>query len=336
MATTVALDAMSGDLGPREAVLAAIASLQEHPDLSLILVGDTPILREHLGDCPPYDTSRLSIVHAPEVVLMGDKPSVALRSKRVSSMRIALEQVSLGPAQACISCGNTGALMALGRFLLKTFPGIERPAIITRLPTPKSCTYMLDLGANVDCTAEHLYQFAVMGAAMITALHHKPRPRIRLLNVGAEEMKGNEQVRLAAQLIKQNEALNYQGFIEGSDLFSGECELIVCDGFVGNIALKTSEGLGRMLQDNIQQIASRNWYTKLASRLFKPYLDRLLHSGDPDRYNGASLLGLQGIVIKSHGQSDCKRIQQAIRQAMEEAENSVPSLLNEHLEHLLV
>ncbi|RRJ84701.1 phosphate acyltransferase PlsX [Aestuariirhabdus litorea] len=336
MATTVALDAMSGDLGPREAVLAAVSSLQEHPELSLILVGDTPILRQHLSDCPPYDRSRLSIAHAADVINMDDKPSVALRSKRASSMRIALEQVSLGAAQACISCGNTGALMALGRFLLKTFPGIDRPAIITRLPTESGFTYMLDLGANVDCTGDHLYQFAAMGAAMVEALHQLPSPRIRLLNVGSEEMKGNEQVRLAARLIKHNEALNYQGFIEGSELFSGVCELIVCDGFVGNIALKTSEGVGRMLQHNLQQIATSSWYTRLASLLLKPYIEKLLHSGDPDRYNGASLLGLQGIVIKSHGQSDSKRIQQAIRQAMAEAKNNVPTLLNEHLEQLLI
>ncbi|MCL6414800.1 phosphate acyltransferase PlsX [Aestuariirhabdus sp. Z084] len=336
MATTVALDAMSGDLGPREAVSAAVNSLQEHSDLSLILVGDTPVLRQHLSDCPPYDNNRLSIVHASDVVTMNDKPSVALRSKRASSMRIALEQVSLGAAQACVSCGNTGALMALGRFLIKTFPGIDRPAIITRLPTVANCTYMLDLGANVDCTAEHLYQFAVMGAAMHEALHGTPNPSVRLLNVGAEEMKGNEQVRLSAQLIQDNEALNYQGFIEGSDLFSGSCDLIVCDGFVGNVALKTSEGLARLLRSNIQKMAGRNWYTRLASRLLKPYINQLMMSSDPDRYNGASLLGLQGIVIKSHGQSDSQRIEQAIRQAIIEAQNDVPRLLNDQLEHLLV
>ncbi len=335
-ATTVALDVMSGDLGPHEAITAALDILQEHSSLSLILVGDTQVIRDKLSCHNGYDATRLTIVHAADVILMSDKPAAALRSKRNSSMRVALEQVSLGAAQACVSCGNTGALMALGRFLLKTFPGIDRPAIITRLPTITGTSYMLDPGANVDCTAEHLYQFAVMGSAMFTALHNQADPRISLLNVGEEQAKGNGQVRLAAQLIQQNPALNYNGFIEGSDLFSGNCELIVCDGFVGNIALKTSEGLAKLLRNNLRQLSSQGLRARLAALLLRPYLKRVVDSTDPDRFNGASLLGLQGIVIKSHGDSDAKRIKQAIKIAMDEAKIDVPNLLNENLEHLLV
>ena len=331
---TVALDAMGGDIGPDVVVPAALAALREHNDLSIILVGDEAVLQRSLGQHQAASHARLKIRHASQVVEMDDLPSHAMRNKKDSSMRVAINLVKEGDADACVSAGNTGALMATSRFVLKMLPGIDRPAICTALPSMMLHTWMLDLGANVDCDAEHLLQFAVMGSVMARAMDSNDNPRIGLLNIGEEEIKGNEQVKDAGQLLASSH-LNYGGYAEGDDIYKGGFDVIVSDGFVGNVSLKTSEGVARMIARFIREEFSRNIFTKLSALVAMPVLKAFRRRIDPRCYNGASLLGLKGIVIKSHGSADELAFTNAIKVAAVGVRESVPERISNQLQTYL-
>lgn len=335
MSLTIALDGMGGDHGPPVVVPAALHALTEQEDLNLILVGDREVLEAAVRKFGGNLGTRLSVHHASQVVAMDELPSAALRGKKDSSMRVAIDLVKQGTADACVSAGNTGALMATARFVLKTLPGIDRPAICSALPTIKGHTHMLDLGANVDSDAETLFQFAVMGAALTSAVENIVSPKVGLLNIGAEEMKGNERVKEAGRLLAASQ-LNYVGFIEGDDIYSGAVDVVVCDGFVGNVALKTSEGVARMIRHYMEQEFRRSALTKLVAALAMPVLKSFRAKIDPRQYNGASLLGLQGIVIKSHGGADIVAYANAIKEAGLEVRKSVPQRINKYLEEQLV
>ena len=325
---------MGGDHGPPEIVPAALASLAKHPELSLALVGREEVLRAELARHTGAARERVQIVAADEVVEMHEPPSQALKNKKQSSMRIAIEQVREGRAAACVSAGNTGALMATARFILKMLPGIDRPAICTAIPGKRGHTHVLDLGANVDSTSEQLFQFAIMGAQLASAVDHKANPSIALLNVGEEEIKGNDRVKQAAALLT-NSNLNYIGYVEGTDLYSGEIDVIVCDGFVGNIALKTSEGLADFLRHHAVAAFKGTLYARFAALVARPVLKALRQKIDPRRYNGASLLGLRGIVIKSHGSADRVSFATAIEEAMVEVEQNIAGRIGAKLEQFL-
>lgn len=331
----IALDCMGGDHGLPVIVPAAARALKRDPGIELIMVGDRDGIAEHSARIDTRYRDRLHIHHASEVVGMDEPPAQALRSKKDSSMRVAINLVKDGAAEACVSAGNTGALMATARYVLKTLPGIDRPAICTSIPSTHGHTWMLDLGANVDCTAEHLYQFAVMGSVLSSAMDANPQARVGLLNVGAEAIKGNDQVKEAGRLLEQGGGVNYVGFVEGDDIYLGDVDVVVCDGFVGNVSLKTSEGVAKMLGQFIRSEFKRSLLTKLAALLAAPVLKRLRLRFDPRRYNGASLLGLQGIVIKSHGGADVLAFENAIHVARQEAAVGVPQLIDKRLESLL-
>ena len=330
-AVTIAIDAMGGDLGPEASVPAAVAVARE--DLRLILVGQEEVLRARLKQCRAQDHAGITIRHAPQLVGMDESPSQALRLKKNSSMRVALDLVKQGEADACVSAGNTGALMVTARFVLKTLPGIDRPAICTTLPTVHGHVQMLDLGANVDSSAEHLLQFAVMGSELAMAVDNLERPRVGLLNIGEEEIKGNEQVKQAARLLTDS-PLNYIGYVEGDGIFLDPVDVVVCDGFVGNVSLKTCEGVAKLIGHFMQREFKRNPLTRLAGLVALPVLRSLRRRIDPRRYNGASLLGLQGIVIKSHGGADTLAFANAIRIARLEVRKAVPQRIRKHLETL--
>ncbi len=329
-APVVALDAMGGDHGPEVTVPAALDCLREFPDLRLILVGQQEVLSEHLGQYESSHKNRLRIHHASQVVAMDDLPSKAMRNKKDSSMRVALNLVEKGEADACVSAGNTGALMATARFVLKTIPGIDRPAIIVALPSVHGHTHILDMGANVDCSAEHLFQFAVMGYELVRAVKNLKSPRVGLLNIGEEEIKGNEQVKQAAKLLS-NSYLNFIGYVEGDDVFTGEVDIVVTDGFVGNVSLKTTEGLARMLGQALKDAFNQNLYAKLVGLMALPVLKSFKKRFDPRQYNGATLLGLRGIVIKSHGNADRYAFANAIKMAMLEIDKGVPEHIGERV-----
>jgi glycerol-3-phosphate acyltransferase PlsX len=333
-APIIAIDAMGGDFGPRNIVQASIACLLATPSLHLTLVGQAPLLEALIARHSGVDRSRLHIVHASEIITMDERPSQALRGKPDSSMRVALGLLAEGKAHACVSAGNTGALMALSRFVLKTLPGIDRPAMVAAMPTQRGYCQLLDLGANVDCTAEHLYQFAVMGSVAAEALG-VVRPRVALLNVGTEDIKGNQQVKLAASLLQAAPGLNYIGFVEGDGLYRGEADVVVCDGFVGNVLLKSSEGLALMIGERIERLFRRNVWSRLVGGLARPLLGRLKADLAPARHNGASFLGLQGIVVKSHGSADALGFQSAIQRALIEIQENLPQRLRGRLEDLL-
>ena len=335
MAITIALDAMGGDHGPSVVVPAALTILAREPDLQLILVGDEQVLNEQLRASQGRCSDRLKIRHASQKVEMDELPSVALRSKKDSSMRVALNLVKEGAAQACVSAGNTGALMATARYVLKTLPGIDRPAIISTLPTMRGHTHMLDLGANVDSPAEVLMQFAVMGSVLVEAVDGTSRPTVGLLNVGEEEMKGNEQVKSAAAMLAAC-PINYYGFIEGDDIYKGTVDVVVCDGFVGNVALKTSEGVAKMISHFMREEFKRSWLSRAAGLIALPVLKALRGRIDPRSYNGASFVGLQGIVIKSHGGADAFAFSNAIKEAVIEVRKNVPERIRSQLTALLV
>lgn len=318
--TRIAIDCMGGDHGPSVTVPAAIRFLAEQPAVQLLLVGREEVLRPLLG--AQADNPRLRIVHATEVVGMDESPALALRNKKDSSMRVAINQVKSGDADACVSAGNTGALMAISRFVLKMLPGIERPAICAPLPTATGHTHMLDLGANVDCAPEHLLQFGIMGAMLVAAMEHKERPSVGVLNIGEEEIKGNEVVKAAAELLRAS-GLNFVGNVEGDGIYKGHADVIVCDGFVGNVALKTSEGLAQLLAGSLKDEFKRSWLTKLAAVFAISVLNRFKQRFDHRRYNGAILLGLKGISVKSHGSADQLAFGNAIRRAYDAAENRV-------------
>jgi glycerol-3-phosphate acyltransferase PlsX len=326
---------MGGDHGPAVVIPAALQALTEHKDLALILVGDQQVLEREIRNHGANVGGRLLVHHASQTVAMDELPSVALRTKKDSSMRVAVNLVKDGTAHACVSAGNTGALMATARFVLKTLPGIDRPAICFALPTIKGHTHMLDLGANINADADTLFQFAVMGAALTSAVDNMNRPTVGLLNIGAEEIKGNEQVKEAGRLLAASE-LNYAGFIEGDDIYAGTVDVVVCDGFVGNVALKTSEGVARMIRHYMEQAFRRTMWTKLVAVLALPVLKAFKAKIDPRQYNGASLLGLQGIVIKSHGGADVVAFTNAIKEAMMEVRKNVPQRIARNLEEQLV
>ncbi|GAA4652407.1 phosphate acyltransferase PlsX [Kistimonas scapharcae] len=329
---TIALDVMSGDRSPRFRIAAALDCLSIHPGLHFILVGDRHFIRDSLTGSATELRSRITVVHADQVVTMDDRPSLALRRKQNSSMWRALEQVSMGVAQACVSAGNTGALMAMGRFLLKTHPGIDRPAIIGQIPSIGRDTFMLDLGANVDCNSEHLYQFAVLGSLMLSEVIGITAPTIGLLNVGQEDIKGDERVRLAQELILANPGLNYQGFVEGHDIFRGTVDLVVCDGFPGNVALKAGEGASSYISHVMRQGTGLTGWRKLYSYLALPFVRHMVRQIDPSRFNGASFLGLQGVVVKSHGGADQREFGYALERAVMEVERNAIYRINDKLE----
>lgn len=334
MSLTISIDAMGGDHGPQVVIPAAISALKSHPNVNLILVGDQDVIKTHLEQHNALSDERFAIHHASQKVEMDESPALALRGKKDSSMRIAINLVKEGKASACVSAGNTGALMATARFVLKTLPGIERPAIISALPTMKGHTYVLDLGANVDSSAAHLVQFAVMGSVLAELVDGKENPTVGLLNIGSEEIKGNERVKEAGRLLSQTD-LNYQGFIEGDGLYRGEVDVVVCDGFVGNVALKASEGVVHMIRHHLRQSFSRNILSKLAGLIASPVLKHFRDELDPRAYNGANFIGLTGIVIKSHGSADEVGFANAINIAIIEAEKDVPNNISKHLEVLL-
>ncbi len=325
---------MGGDFGPRSIVQACVACLLATPSLHLTLVGQSSLLEDLIARHSGVDRSRLHVVHAGEIITMDERPSQALRGKPDSSMRVALGLLAEGKAHACVSAGNTGALMALSRFVLKTLPGIDRPAMVAAMPTRGGYCQLLDLGANVDCTAEHLYQFAVMGSVAAEALG-VVRPRVALLNVGTEDIKGNQQVKLAAGLLQAAPGLNYIGFVEGDGLYRGEADVVVCDGFVGNVLLKSSEGLALMIGERIEGLFRRNVLSRLVGLMARPVLGQLKADLAPARHNGASFLGLQGIVVKSHGSADAQGFQSAIQRALIEIQENLPRRLRGRLEDLL-
>lgn len=326
---------MSGDRGPETVVLAASFIAEKYPNLELILVGDQTTLEALIGGkfVPPSVRQRLSIQHASQVVTMEDPPAQALRSKKDSSMRIAIDLVKQGRAQACVSAGNTGALMATARFVLKMIAGIDRPAICSALPALQGHTFMMDLGANVDCTSEHLYQFALMGSVLVKAIDGIEAPRIGLLNIGSEEIKGNDVVKQASQLLADS-PLNYIGYVEGNDIFTNKADVVVTDGFAGNVSLKSVEGLANMIAVYLRNEFERNPLTRLAGLVALPVLKSFRRRIDPRRYNGASLLGLQGIVVKSHGSADRLAFANAIKIAMLEVEHNVIAVIDKQINAL--
>jgi len=331
MDITIAIDAMGGDHGPHVTVPAALKALEADDQLNIVLVGLQDAIEAELKTRKTATSPRLRIHHASEVVTMDESPQSALKNKKDSSMRVAINLVKSGEANACVSAGNTGALMATARFVLKTLPGIDRPAIASVLPSEKGNTYMMDLGANADCTPEHLYQFAIMGAMLVSCVEHKERPSVGLLNIGSEDIKGNEVVKQAGELLKTSH-LNFYGNVEGDDIFKGTTDLVVCDGFVGNVSLKTTEGLAHMMGKFLTQEFKRNWLTKMMALCAMPVLKSFKKRLDPRRYNGASFLGLRGIVVKSHGGADQLAYLSAIHVAIEEARSGVLRRITEQLE----
>ena len=330
----IALDAMGGDHGPVVTVGAAKLALEQIADISLVLVGKRELLEAELRKYGLESNPRISIHHASEVVGMDDLPVVALKKKKDSSMRVAINLVQQGAVQACVSAGNTGALMATSKFVLKTIHGISRPAICTRLPGIHGSTHMLDLGANPDCTPEILAEFALMGSVLVQLVDGIKSPSVGLLNIGSEDIKGNETVKRAGQLIAESR-LNYHGFVEGDDIYKGTVDVIVADGFVGNVSLKTGEGVAALVRHVLQSEFRRNWLTRLAALCAMPVLNSVKQRLDPRRYNGASLLGLNGIVIKSHGSADVSSFYNAIKIANVEIEKSVPQRISREIESYL-
>lgn len=330
MDTTVAIDCMGGDHGPGVTVPAALNFQKSHRQSKLILVGLQETIEAELRARHAVPGPDLLVHNASEEVGMDEAPASALRGKKDSSMRVAVNLVKSGEAHACVSAGNTGALMAISRFVLKTLPGIDRPAIAGILPTLKGEAYVLDLGANVNCTPEHLLQFAIMGAMLVSAMQHKERPSIGLLNIGEEAIKGNDVVKQAGELLRAS-GLNFYGNVEGDDIFKGTTDVVVCDGFVGNVMLKSVEGVAKMLRDFLREEFKRNWFTYVCGMMAMPVLSAFRHRVDPARYNGASLLGLKGIVVKSHGSADSFGFEKAIERAFDEVREGVLRRISQRL-----
>jgi glycerol-3-phosphate acyltransferase PlsX len=329
---TIALDAMGGDRGPDAVVPAALATLEKDDSVSLILVGLADVLEQAKRQAKDNYGTRLGFKAATEVVAMDEPPAEALRRKKDSSLRVAIELVKSGEADACVSSGNTGALMATARYVLKTLPGIDRPAIISAVPGRKGPTYMLDLGANVGCTSQHLLQFALMGSVVAGDMLEIARPRVGLLNIGQEDMKGNETVREAGELLAHS-GLNYTGFVEGDGIFHADVDVVVSDGFVGNVALKTMEGMAGLISSFLKAEFHRNLLRGLQGFIARPALEALRTRLDPRRYNGASLVGLNGIVIKSHGSADQLAFETAVNAAIVEARKGVPVQIGKLIEN---
>lgn len=339
MTIKISIDCMGGDHGPCVTVPAAIAFLNREPDAILILVGLEDVILAELKKHKAATHPRLSVLHASEVVAMDDPVEVALRRKKDSSMRVAIALVKDGGVQACVSAGNTGALMAIARYVLKTIAGIERPAICGILPNQKNGpTYMLDLGANVDCKPQHLHQFAIMGSALVSAIEGKPKPTIGLLNVGEEAIKGNDVVKQAGELLRADSArgiLNFYGNVEGNDIFKGTTDIVVCDGFVGNVTLKAAEGMGRLVKTGLTAEFKSSPLNMLGALLARKAIKSFSARMNPSRYNGASLLGLRGLVFKSHGGADAYSFEWAIRRAYDAAKYDVLSRISRTIEDLM-
>ena len=330
MGVTIAIDCMGGDHGPVVTVPAALSFLRSRPAANVILVGQEEVILPLLGAAQSEFGARLRLRPASQVVTMDDPPAIAMRNKKDSSMRVAVDLVKTGEASAAVSAGNTGALMAISRFVLKTLPGIDRPAIASILPSMTGHTYVLDLGANVDCSAEHLLQFGVMGSSLVAAIEHKERPSVGLLNIGEEAIKGNDVVKEAGELLRAS-GLNFYGNVEGNDIYEGTVDVVVCDGFVGNVALKTSEGLAQMFGAFLKQEFSRSPLTKLMALLAMPVLKRFKQRVDHRQYNGAPLLGLRGVVLKSHGSADVVAFANALARAADAASNRLIERISERM-----
>lgn len=331
----IAIDAMGGDFGPDVIIPAAVKVLEKNKNLDIILVGDQQVLETYLSKISPSIAKHLKIHHASEKVEMDDAPAMALRKKKDSSMRVAINLVHQNEANAVVSAGNTGALMATAKFVLKTLKGIDRPAIVSTLPSIDGHTHMLDLGANVDCSAEHLMQFAVMGSVLAEVMDDNGLPKVGLLNIGSEAMKGNAQVKEADMLLAEVEDINYIGFVEGDDIYHGPVDVVVCDGFVGNVSLKTAEGVAKMISQFMKDEFKRSWYNRLAALIALPVLKAFKDRIDPRVYNGASFLGLRGIVIKSHGGADVFAFSKAIETAVQQVEEGLIQRIAKQLEHIL-
>jgi glycerol-3-phosphate acyltransferase PlsX len=327
MTIKISIDCMGGDFGPTVTVAAAVAFSAREPDVEFLLVGNESAIQTELKKHQALNHPRMRIVNATEVVEMDDPIEIALRRKKDSSMRVALNQVKEGYAQACVSAGNTGALMAVSRYVLKTMHGVDRPAICSLLPNQKGRpTYMLDLGANVDCEPNHLHQFALMGSALVAALEGKAKPTVGLLNVGEEDIKGNDVVKKTAQLLRADHArgvLNFYGNVEGNDIFKGTTDIVVCDGFVGNITLKAAEGMGRFVKSTLTEAFRSSWWTIVGAIFARRALKSISATMNPSNYNGGSLLGLRGLVFKSHGSADRYGYEWAIQRAFDAAKNGV-------------
>jgi len=334
---TLAIDAMGGDYGPSVVVPAALTALRDHPALSLVLVGDKLRIEGALSAASASLSQRLQIHLASQVVAMDESPTQALRTKKDSSLRVAINLVKEGTVSACVSAGNTGALMATARFVLKTLPGIDRPAIMSVIPSriDRPPVRMLDLGANLDADENILFQFAAMGSVFAATVADVPRPRVGLLNIGSEEMKGNEAIKAAAEKLSQCEGINYVGFIEGDGIFQGEADVVVCDGFVGNVALKTCEGVARLITRYIKEAFNRNLLTRILGVFAGPVLMGLKKQLNPAQYNGATLLGLKGIVVKSHGGADVLAFTRAIEEAMTQVEHDAVTHIQDDVHALL-
>ena len=339
MTITLSIDCMGGDHGPSVTVPASISFLAAEAGVNLILVGKADAIQAELCKLRASKHPRLSVVNASEVVTMDDPLEVALRRKKDSSMRVAINMVKDGHAQACVSAGNTGALMAVSRYVLKTLPGVDRPAICTILPNQKDGpTYMLDLGANVDCEPQHLHQFALMGSALVSAMEGKPKPTVGLLNIGEEDFKGNDLVKRTAQLLRADHErgiLNFYGNVEGNDIFEGTTDIVVCDGFVGNVVLKASEGVGRFVKNALTTEFRRNPLNMLGALIARGAINAFSRRMNPSRYNGASLLGLRGLVFKSHGGESAYGYEFAIRRAYEAVHHDVLARISKSIAELM-
>lgn len=329
MTVSISVDAMGGDFGPKITVPASLNFLKSHPDASITLVGNESIIKKFLKK-PIESFDRLSIIHTTQFVTMDESPQSALKNKKSSSMRLAINLVKEGAADAIVSAGNTGALMATGRFVLRMLPGIDRPAIASFLPNQKGTSCMLDLGANADCTSHHLTQFAIMGSILSSVISKKKKPSVGLLNIGSESIKGNEVTKETYELLKKSH-LNFYGNVEGNDIFKGTTDVVVCDGFVGNISLKTTEGLAKMFADFLGQEFKRNIGTKFLALFALPVLKSFKKRLDPRRYNGAAFLGINGIVVKSHGSADAFSFEHALMTAYEEANSKMIAKISKQL-----
>ena len=329
MTVSISVDAMGGDFGPKITVPASLNFLKSHPDASITLVGNESIIKKFLKK-PIESFDRLSIIHTTQFVTMDESPQSALKNKKNSSMRLAINLVKEGGADAIVSAGNTGALMATGRFVLRMLPGIDRPAIASFLPNQKGTSCMLDLGANADCTSHHLTQFAIMGSILSSVISKKKKPSVGLLNIGSESIKGNEVTKETYELLKKSH-LNFYGNVEGNDIFKGTTDVVVCDGFVGNISLKTTEGLAKMFADFLGQEFKKNIGTKFLALFALPVLKAFKKRLDPRRYNGAAFLGINGIVVKSHGSADAFSFEHALMTAYEEANSKMIAKISKQL-----
>ena len=326
----ISVDAMGGDFGPSVTIPASLKILKKYENISIVLVGIADEITKILKKKKSLNHPRITIHNATQIVGMDELPQSALKNKKDSSMRVSINLVKEGVVDACVSAGNTGALMATARFVLRMLPGIDRPAISSELPNANGTTCMLDLGANADCTPEQLLQFGIMGSILTNVLHKKNNPSIGLLSNGSESMKGSEVVKKSAELFR-NSHLNFHGNVEGDDIFKGTTDVVVCDGFTGNISLKTTEGLAQMMANFLTLEFKRNLLTKISALIALPVLKRFKKRLDPRRYNGASFLGLNGVVVKSHGGADEFAFIHALETTISESENDVISKIKDQL-----